>query len=111
MPRGADYGASIALLEEVSHPMIPRHEILSVLLGTKKLAASEERLNELGTHWDLFRISMWPTLFIACVFAVAAAVRVATVYAEWQIQLIEDASNVRAFTSSNIIGVAPGDQP
>jgi hypothetical protein len=110
MPRGADYGASIALLEKVSHPMIPRHEILSVLLGTKKLAASEERLEELGTHWDVFRISMWPTLFIACVFAVAAAVRVATVYAEWQIQLLEDASNLRTFTSSNVMTIAPGDQ-
>lgn len=101
---GADYSSAIAKLETTTFPMIPRHEVISVLLGTKKLAFSEERLNELGPRPFLFRVSMWPTLILACLFALAAAVRVATVHAEWKIQLLED--EMRSGTSETMVSLS-----
>lgn len=64
----------------------------------------------MGAYWDLFRISLWPTLLIACVFAVAAAVRIATVHAECQIQVIEDGLNVKNPSATGSAGIVGAEQ-
>jgi hypothetical protein len=94
--KAEDYAAVVARLSRVSHPMIPRHEVISVTLSTKKLAASTAQLLAMGDPWVSRAASHWVALAVAVLLAIAAAVRIATVHAEWRIQLAEDAMHVPA---------------
>jgi hypothetical protein len=85
------YQAVVSRLERLNHPMIPRHEVISITVSTHKLQASLQRLQEISVPWSASSTSRWFTVAIACLFAVAAGVRIATVYAEYRMQTIEDA--------------------
>jgi hypothetical protein len=100
-----NFGSVLQQLESVRHPMIPRHELISVTIAARKLQSSLTQMRMLQTPLGSTGFARWMTLVVACVFAVAAAVRVATVYAEWKIQVVEDEERLRASAAIPIADV------
>jgi hypothetical protein len=93
------YQAALRALEILPSTLIPKYEMAGVMTALRRAErmAAEALAMPSPRRGSGPPLDAWVTLLLSCFLALSAAVRVVTVYAEWKIQLLEDADKSLGF--------------
>jgi hypothetical protein len=97
------YQGALKALETLPSTLITKAEVAGMVTSLRRAErmAAEVQVMPSSGRGSGALVNAWGALLLSCFLALSAAVRVVSVYAEWKIQLLEDADKNLDFKSTD----------